>query len=77
MAMMLPAIKQPASKLLNSPQRSLPATQGDKVTKKSKGTGPPVVVVRQVMNKKEQELQERRLAARAKLPELTEWQTDE
>lgn len=77
MATVLPAIKQPTSKPLSSPQRTLPAMQGDKLMKKFKGTGPPVVVVRHTMNKKEHELQERRLAARAKLPELTEWQTDE
>jgi len=77
MASMLPAIKQPVGKPFSSPQCSLLATQSDKATKTSKKTGPPVVVLRHTMNKKEQELQERRLAARAKLPELTEWQTDE
>jgi len=40
-------------------------------------TGSSAVVLRKMLNKKEQELQERRLAARAKLPQLTEWQTDE
>jgi len=77
MATVLPVIKQAASKPLSSPQRSMPATQGDRATKKSKQTGPAAVVVRPMLNKKEQELQERMLAARAKLPELTEWQTDQ
>jgi len=77
MATVLPIIKQPASKPLASNQCNVPATQIVKATKKAKGTDPPVVVVRRMMNKKEQELEERRLAARTKLPELTEWQTDE
>jgi len=78
MATMLPAIKSAASKpLVSSPRRSVPETQVNNGTKKSKPTGPATVVVRQMLNKKEQELKERRLAARAKLPELTEWQTDE
>lgn len=77
MATMLPAIKQAASKPFGSPQHSIPATQRDKATKKSKQTGPAAVIVRPMLNKKEHELQERMLAARAKLPELTEWQTDE
>jgi len=76
MATMLPAIKQPVSKPLGNPQRSLLVAPSDKATNKTKLTGYPVVVVRHKTNKKEHELQERRLAARAKLPDLTEWQTD-
>ena len=78
MATVLPAIKQAASKPFGSPQHSMnmPAVQVDKATKKSKQAGPAAVVVRPVLNKKERELQQRMLAARAKLPELTEWQTD-
>jgi len=77
---MLPVITQAANKpVVSGPQqRAFPAVQGDKAAKKSKQTaGSPVVVVRQMMNRKEHELQQRRLAARAKLPQLTEWQTDE
>jgi len=80
MATMLPVIKQAANKpLVSGPQQlSFPAVQGDKVGQKSKQmAGSPVVVVRRMMNKKEHELQQRMLAARAKLPQLTEWQTDE
>ena len=77
MATMLPAIKQAASKPLGNPQHSMPVIQGDKGATTSKRMGPAAVVVRQMLNKKEQELQERMLAARAKLPELNEWQTDE
>jgi len=78
MATVLPVIKQADSKpLVSTHQHSLTAAQGDRATKKCTQTGSPVVVVRQMLNKKEYELQERRLAARAKLPELTEWQTDE
>jgi len=73
MATMLPVIKP----LVSSPGRSCPAVQDNKVTKKSMQTGSSAVVLRKMLNKKEQELQERRLAARAKLPQLTEWQTDE
>ena len=78
MATMLPVIKQAANKpLVSSPQRSYPAVQDNKATKKSMQTGSSAVVLRKMLNRKEQELQERRLAARAKLPQLTEWQTDE
>jgi len=80
MATMLPVIKQSTNKpLVSSPQRSYPAVQvqDNKATKKSLQTGSTAVVLRKMLNKKEQELQERRLAARAKLPQLTEWQTDE
>jgi len=76
MATTLPAIKQPASKPLRGIQQH---TLPDKTKNKSKETAAPapVVVVRRVMNKKELDLEQRRLAARAKLPQLTEWQTDE
>jgi len=73
MATTLPAINQPASK----PLGTVLATLGDKASMKSKRTTPTSVFVRPKLNKKEQELQEQRLAARAKLPDLTEWQTDE
>jgi len=78
MATVLPIISQPASKPLSSPHCNVPAIQSDKATNKSKQTsGPPVVVAHRVLNKKEQELEQRRMADRAKLPKLTEWQTDE
>lgn len=44
---------------------------------KMKPVSQPLVVVRQMLNKKELQLQERRHASRSKLPELSEWQTNQ
>jgi len=48
-----------------------------RVVKNGKPTSQPVVVVRQMLNKRDLLLQERRHASRAKLPELSEWQTNQ
>ena len=82
MATTLPAINSPtAGKSIHDvPVRGLTMSPTDKVStgrKRSKVGPPKVIVVRQMLNKKELELQRRRLASRDKLEPLTEWQTNE
>lgn len=69
MAATLPLIATQAGKLPKSAQYEN--------KKHSKPVSQPVIAIRQMMNRKEVQLQERRLAARAKLPELSEWQTNQ
>jgi tetratricopeptide (TPR) repeat protein len=92
MATTLPAINASVSKqpsygvqhqldLQLQPPPSLPPDKAVLVnvskTQKIQPMGPPKIAVRQLMNRKEQEWEQRMLASRAKLPNLSERQTAE